>query len=147
LSNLTLDKFFVLFVSVHIPSHNTWDYKNALGRSLNSNIKSWKVSHFETKDHIFQIWGVRFWCVNVFVINFSKNPMTQNLDDFIYVVILPNFWQALAQTTDHLQKWPKHQWRAFFILYTPDILSFGLNALNMNFFDIEFCFFFLQAIF
>jgi hypothetical protein len=25
--------------------------------------------------------------------------MTKNLDDFIYVVILPNFWQALAQTT------------------------------------------------
>jgi hypothetical protein len=25
--------------------------------------------------------------------------MTQKLDDFIYVVILPNFWQALAQTT------------------------------------------------
>jgi hypothetical protein len=39
--------------------------------------------------------------------------MTQNLDDFIYVVILPIFWQALAQTTDHL-------WRALFILYTPD---------------------------
>jgi hypothetical protein len=43
-------------------SHNTWDYKNALGRS-----------------------GF----------------------DFIYVVILPNFWQALAQTTDHLQKCAK----------------------------------------
>jgi hypothetical protein len=50
--------------------------------------------------------------------------MTQNLDDFIYVVILPNFWQALAQTTDHLQKWQTHLWRALFIFYTPDILSF-----------------------
>jgi hypothetical protein len=29
--------------------------------------------------------------VDFFVINFSKNPTTQNLDDFIYVVILPNF--------------------------------------------------------
>jgi hypothetical protein len=42
--------------------------------------------------------------------------MTQNLGYFIYVVILPNFWQALAQTTD--------LWRALFIFYTPDILSF-----------------------
>jgi hypothetical protein len=52
--------------------------------------------------------------------------MTQNLDDFIYVVILPNFQQALAQTTNYLQKWPTHQWRALFILYTPDILNFGV---------------------
>jgi hypothetical protein len=52
--------------------------------------------------------------------------MTQNLDDFIYVVILPNFQQALAQTTSYLQKWPTHQWRALFILYTPDILNFGV---------------------
>jgi hypothetical protein len=29
--------------------------------------------------------------VDFFVINLSKNTMTQNLDDFIYVVILPNF--------------------------------------------------------
>jgi hypothetical protein len=77
----------------------------------------------------------------------SKNPTTQNVDDFIYVVILANFWQALAQTTDHLQKWPAHHWRPFFILYTPDILSFGLNALKMKLFDIEFHFFFLQAVF
>jgi hypothetical protein len=87
-------------------SHNTWDYKNALGRPLNDTIESWEVSHFEAKDHIFQTRGVRFWCVDFFAINFSKNPTTQNLDDFIYVVILANFWQALAQTTDHLQKWP-----------------------------------------
>jgi hypothetical protein len=124
-------------------SHNTWDYKNALERPLNDNIESWEVSHFEAKDHTFQTWGVRFWCVDFFVINFSKNQMTQNLDDFIYLVILPNFWQALAQTTDHLQKWPTHLciWRALFILYTPDILSFGLNVLKIKFFDIEFHFF------
>jgi hypothetical protein len=41
-------------------SHNTWDYKNALGRPLNDNIESWKVSHFEAKDHTFQTRGVRF---------------------------------------------------------------------------------------
>jgi hypothetical protein len=29
--------------------------------------------------------------VDFFVINYSKKPTTQNLDDFIYVVILPNF--------------------------------------------------------
>jgi hypothetical protein len=34
-------------------SHNTWDYKNALGRPLNDNIESWEVSHFEAKDHTF----------------------------------------------------------------------------------------------
>jgi hypothetical protein len=38
-------------------SHNTWDYKNALGRPLNDNIESWEVSHFEA---IFQTQGVRF---------------------------------------------------------------------------------------
>jgi hypothetical protein len=113
-----------------------------LGRPLNDNIENWKVSHFEAKDHTFQTQGVRFWCVEFFVIKFSKNPMTQNLDDFIYVVILPNFWQALAQTTDHLQKWPTHVWRALFILYTPDILRFGLNVLKIKFFDIEFHFYF-----
>jgi hypothetical protein len=73
--------------------------------------------------------------------------MTQNLDDFIYVVILPNFWQALAQPTDHLQKWPTHAWRALFILYMPDILSFELNGPKMIFLNIEFHFFFLQAVF
>jgi hypothetical protein len=41
-------------------SHNTWDYKNALGRPLNENIESWKVSQFEAKDHTFQTRGVRF---------------------------------------------------------------------------------------
>jgi hypothetical protein len=35
-------------------SHNTWDYKNALGWPLNDNIESWEVSHFEAKDHTFQ---------------------------------------------------------------------------------------------
>jgi hypothetical protein len=35
-------------------SHNTWDYKNALGRPLNDNTDSWKVSHFEAKNHTFQ---------------------------------------------------------------------------------------------
>jgi hypothetical protein len=35
-------------------SHNTWDFKNALGRPLNDNVESWEVSHFEAKDHIFQ---------------------------------------------------------------------------------------------
>jgi hypothetical protein len=75
-------------------SHNTWDYKNALGRPLNDNVESWEVSHFEAKDHTFQtrprgVSGFDAW--TFFVINYSKNPMTQNLDDFIYVVILPNF--------------------------------------------------------
>jgi hypothetical protein len=41
-------------------SHNTWDYKNALGRPLNDNVESWEVSHFEAKDHTFQTRGVRF---------------------------------------------------------------------------------------
>jgi hypothetical protein len=41
-------------------SHNTWDYKNALGRPLNDNVKSWEVSHFEAKDHTLQTPGVRF---------------------------------------------------------------------------------------
>jgi hypothetical protein len=40
-------------------SHNTWDYKNALGRPLNHNVQSWEVSHFEAKDHTFQTRGVR----------------------------------------------------------------------------------------
>jgi hypothetical protein len=77
----------------------------------------------------------------------KPNAMTQNLDDFIYVVILPNFWQTLAQPTDHPQKWPNHLWRDLFILYTPDVLSFGLNVLKMKFFDIEFHFFFLNPYF
>jgi hypothetical protein len=46
-----------LFMYVH---GITWDYKNALGRPLNDNIESWKVSHFEAKDHTFQTRGVRF---------------------------------------------------------------------------------------
>jgi hypothetical protein len=29
---------------------------------------------------------------------------------------------------------PPKLWKALFILYTPDILSFGLNALKMKFF-------------
>jgi hypothetical protein len=72
-------------------SHNTWDYKNALGRPLNDNIESWEVSHFEVKDHTFQtprgVHGVKLWYVDFFEINFSKKTMTQHLDDFIYVVI------------------------------------------------------------
>jgi hypothetical protein len=128
-------------------SHNTWDYKNALGRPLNDNIESWEVYHFEAKYHTFQTRGVRFWCVDFFVINFSKNPMTQNLDDFIYVVIFPNFWQTLAQPTDHLQKWPTHLWRALFILYMPDILSVGLLMQKMKFFVIAFYIFFHQAVY
>jgi hypothetical protein len=36
-------------------SHNTWDYKNALGRPLNDNIESWEVSQFEAKDHTCQV--------------------------------------------------------------------------------------------
>jgi hypothetical protein len=92
----------IIFEHIYKVSHNTWDYKNALGRPLNDTIESLEVSHFEAKDHTFQTRGVRFWWVEFFVLNFSKNPMTQHLDDFIYVVILPNFWQALAQTTDHL---------------------------------------------
>jgi hypothetical protein len=53
-----------------------------------------------------------------------------HLDDFIYVVILPNFWQALAQTTDHLQKWPTHLWRTLFIFYTPDNLALDKMCLK-----------------
>jgi hypothetical protein len=124
--------------SIYWVSHNTWDYKNALGRSLNDNVESWEVSHFEAKDHTFQTRGVWFWCMDFFVINYSKNPTTQNLDDFIYVVILPNFWQDLAQPTVHPKKWLTHLWRALFILYTPNILSFGLNVLKIIFFDIAF---------
>jgi hypothetical protein len=45
---------------VYRVSHNTWDYKNALGRPPNDNIESWEVSHFEAKDHTFQTLGVRF---------------------------------------------------------------------------------------
>jgi hypothetical protein len=41
-------------------SHNTWDYKNALGRPLYDNIEIWEVSHFEAKDHTFLTRGVRF---------------------------------------------------------------------------------------
>jgi hypothetical protein len=78
---------------------------------------------------------------------FFKKTTTQNLDDFIYVVILANYWQALAQTTDHLQKWPAHQWRPRFIFYTPDVLNCGLNVLKIKINDIEFHFFFLQAVF
>jgi hypothetical protein len=72
-------------------SHNTCDYKNAVGRPLNDNIENWEVFHFEAKYHTFQTRGVRLWCVEFFVKNFSKNQMTQNLDDFNYVVILPYF--------------------------------------------------------
>jgi hypothetical protein len=96
--------FDLITLILYRVSHNTWDFNNALGRPPNDNIESWEVSNFEAKDHTFQTQGVRFWCVDFFVINFSKNPMTQNLDDFIFVVILANIWQALAQTTDHLQK-------------------------------------------
>jgi hypothetical protein len=80
-----------MHICMYRVSHNTWDYKNALGRPLNDNIESWELSHFEAKDHTFQTRCVRFGCVDFFVINFSKNPTTQNLDDFIYVVILANF--------------------------------------------------------
>jgi hypothetical protein len=32
--------------------------------------------------------------------------------------IIKTRWGVGAQTTDHLQKWPTHQWRALFILYS-----------------------------
>jgi hypothetical protein len=32
------------------------------------------------------------------------------------------------------------------ILYTPDVFSYGLNVLKIKFFDIEFRYFFLQAV-
>jgi hypothetical protein len=44
-------------IYVYRVSHNTWDYKNALGRPLNDNVQSWEVSHFEAKDHTFQTRG------------------------------------------------------------------------------------------
>jgi hypothetical protein len=48
---------------VYRVSHNTWDYKNALGRPHNDNIESWEVSHFEAT---FQTRGVRlFVCLFV----------------------------------------------------------------------------------
>jgi hypothetical protein len=50
----------LIAMSIYRVSHNTWDYKNALGRPLNDNIESWEVSHFEAKDHTFQTRGVRF---------------------------------------------------------------------------------------
>jgi hypothetical protein len=140
-------KYIHTYIHTYRVSHNTWDYKNALGWLPNDNVENWEVSPFEAKYHTFQTRGFRFWCVDIFVLNFSKKPTTLNLDDFIYVVILPNIWQALAQTTDHLQKSSAHQWRPLFILYTPDILSFGLNARKMTFFDIKFHFFFHPSCF
>jgi hypothetical protein len=129
----------IVFQYTYRVSHNTWDYKNALELPLNDKVESWEVTHFEAKDHTFQTRGagsVRLWCVDFFVINFSKPPTTQNLDDFIYVVILANFCQTLAQPTEHLQKWPTHLWSALFIFYTLDVLRFGLNVLKIKFFDI-----------
>jgi hypothetical protein len=138
-------------VYIYRVSHNTWYYKNALGRPLNQNVESWEVSHFEAKDHTFQTQGVRFWCMDIFVIDFSKNPTTQNLDDFIYVVIL-RFAQFLTDPSSAYRPStkmsdPGHVWRALFILYTPNILGFGLNMFKMKFFDIAFHIFFLQAVF
>jgi hypothetical protein len=46
-----LDKYHNTIYRV---SHNTWDYKNALGRPLNDHIESREVSQFEAKDHTFQ---------------------------------------------------------------------------------------------
>jgi hypothetical protein len=43
-----------IYICVYRVSHNTWDYKNALGRPLNDNIESSEVSHFEAKDDTFQ---------------------------------------------------------------------------------------------
>jgi hypothetical protein len=42
---------YTQFIYVYRVSHNTWDYKNALGQPLNDNIESWQVSYFEAKDH------------------------------------------------------------------------------------------------
>jgi hypothetical protein len=100
-----------------------------------------------TKRQRRKLTHLAFWFVDFFLINFSKKTMTQNLDDFIYVVILPNFWQTLAQPTDHLKKWPTHLRKALFILYTLHIISFGFNFLKIKFFDIAFHIFFLQAVF
>jgi hypothetical protein len=50
----------VSFFVVYRVSHNTWDYKNALGRPLNNKIERWEVSHFKAKDHVFEMRGVRF---------------------------------------------------------------------------------------
>jgi hypothetical protein len=119
-------------------SHNTWDYKNALGRPLNDNVESWEVSHFEAKDHTIFLRGVRLWCVDFQLINFSKKPPTQNLVIFIYVVNLPNFWQAPARPTVHLKIWPTHLWIDIFILYMLDILRIRLNIQKVTFFDISF---------
>jgi hypothetical protein len=64
-------------------SHNTWDYKNALGRPLNDNIESWEVSHFEAKDHTFQstcqVMVSGLFCNKLF------KKTKEHLDDFIYV--------------------------------------------------------------
>jgi hypothetical protein len=98
--------------------------------------KCLKSSWYEFYGNVRGLWLEAFSVL--FVINCPKNPTTQNLDDFIYVVILPNFCQTLAQPTDHLQKWPTHLWRVLFILYTPNILSFGLDVLKMKFFTLNF---------
>jgi hypothetical protein len=114
----SLKKYFLInstLLKIFRVSHNTWEYKNALERPLNDNVESWEVSHFEAKDHTFYMRGVRFWCVDFQIINFSKKPTTQILVIFIYVVNLPNFWLDPARPTDHLQAMdryfhPVHAW-------------------------------------
>jgi hypothetical protein len=53
---------FISLLDIYWVSHNTWDYKNALGRPLYEHIENWEVSHFEAKYHTFQTRGVRLWC-------------------------------------------------------------------------------------
>jgi hypothetical protein len=59
-------------------------------------------------------------------LNFSKKPMTQNLDDFIYVVNLPT-----------------HLWRGLFIFYTPRLVYSALDKtrLKWSFLTLNFTFF------
>jgi hypothetical protein len=55
-----MSDFEIIYLYTYRVSHNTWDYKNALGRPLYDNIEIWEVSHFEAKDHTFLTQGVRF---------------------------------------------------------------------------------------
>jgi hypothetical protein len=55
-------------------SHNTWDYKKVFGRPLHDNVeKLGSIILFKCG-----VSGSDF-----FVINFSKKPTTENVDDFI----------------------------------------------------------------
>jgi hypothetical protein len=124
------EKQFILckYATMYRVSHNTGDFKNASRWPLNDNIESW---------------GCQVLMRGLFCNKLFKKP---NYPKFEWFHLCSDFGQFLTgPSSDHRPTTKMagraHQWRTLFILYTPDILSFGLNALKMKKFDIEFHFF------